>query len=1020
MFWNIFEKLLLVNFIILTTYTTTFAAEHRKRYINFDQYTQIHSTFDPQKLTVNKNSDELTTEYEMKINSGLMGGHRKITATSKNAENSEEDKAELDDELYLSSAGNGKERPVNHDDDDDKKTLAQQVKEGKYGLIQNEIYSSKPKRPGIISYMSNPDVPKDNIKNLGGLEKEDIWLAENHLLVLKGGRFPDQKKESSNNDEPEWPPIDDYQAPKRQVRIPNQPDVPPPFPVQLTEGGPVKLIGKNETDNHENGSQWIEGLVLFNSTNLAFTNSPSNETTDDIINGKTKSGTFGGIVGPFFPHLPPGTVFVPPPSNQSDYDEDDQSIYYPPPYSFKYNQDNTTAVPPGPLVPGIILPPPPDFFSSLDEKKTTTEKNRVKCIKCTSSSDSKSTTKSYKINSSTASTKEIRRPFTMKPINKLKYKTSAYTESSTKYPDKPLKYFTVTTPISKINTIEISDIQPVKSTTTNQVFSTKLENQKNRWQSGFNKSRPIVAYYPTSTPSAHNTVDVTPVSLKTIINTEKKVGNSASYYFYEEANSDSSDSTTNPTIYFQETTERPLYKVNKLSQSELDKKNSYYNIEITPSQQTAEEYSVEVIEPVIKPSPKYQYRTSDASSVPSIKFPRAQGQRGLSDTSTLYYQDVTERPQYNLFTTPSPKNFIATSPTVKYTQKAKPKPIYQYSFQAINYPPQSHTNYNQKIVNHSPKQANFNEWKEIQEEDQGYDYPAVEENEQIEEPQYNNKHNYHIRVTTPNPTHAYYTKQDEQLFDDVTKEYFTNFGKKIKYQKLPSTTPLYGKSDITEKSIRPSHNTYVTDYYESKPTTAHKAPKVKVFYGDQSNKFSIKDDTRVNYQHPLPPFNPDAEFLPGYNPKEHETLAPIRNQPQQNYHYTHSHLPERKLIPILRYNGQQVPQQSEVAPTSYLSLSNSNDDRRNYLEQPISLADDIAVNYRNPRPPINPDAEFINPAAGQAESSVHPGSYVTYRLPGDGGHVYFFTPVITQRQDGYLNSRTHGLRSPRQISDSKV
>lgn len=207
---------------------------------------------------------------------------------------------------------------------DDEKTLAQQIIEGKYGLIHTELFNDIPSRPGILSYNINPEVPKDNINNLGGLNSDEIWLAENHLLVLKGGNFSDKKVK--------WSYIDNYNAPLRQVKIPENPKIPPPFPIQLEDNGPIDFVSVN-------GSTW----------------------------------------NPIFP--PPFPPIQGPLPSNTTFDEDDQSLFYPPKYDFLYVQENSTRVPPGPLVPGIVLPPPPNFFGHLEKpekaKKINLNTNRT-------------------------------------------------------------------------------------------------------------------------------------------------------------------------------------------------------------------------------------------------------------------------------------------------------------------------------------------------------------------------------------------------------------------------------------------------------------------------------------------------------------------------------------------------------------------------------------------------------------------------------------------------------------------
>ncbi|XP_059482876.1 uncharacterized protein LOC132201031 [Neocloeon triangulifer] len=215
-------------------------------------------------------------------------------------------------------------------DDEETKSLSQQVKDGKYGLIQNELFSAQPSRPGIISYVDNNEVPKDNSGNLGGLNQEEIWLSEGHVLVLSG---------HDSKDDGAWEPIDNYQAPPRQVKLPANPSVAPPFPVQLRDGGPTGFVATK------------------NGTNPALQRFAQQQGNLFLGNG-------------IFPQQPFPPSFLPPPpplDPNKPLDEDDPSIYYPPPYDFSFHGDNSTELPPGPLVPGIILPPPPEFFAPLNK-----------------------------------------------------------------------------------------------------------------------------------------------------------------------------------------------------------------------------------------------------------------------------------------------------------------------------------------------------------------------------------------------------------------------------------------------------------------------------------------------------------------------------------------------------------------------------------------------------------------------------------------------------------------------------
>ncbi|KFB38902.1 AGAP013258-PA-like protein [Anopheles sinensis] len=292
------------------------------------------------------------------------------------------------------------------------KTLADQVAEGKYGLIHRELFQRRPQRLGVLNYRRNEEVPLDDERNYGGLRPDEIWLAEDHLLVLKGGSISFGSNRSAGGvggggsaggDTGPWQPIDDYRAPERQVQIPANPAVPPPFPVQLREDGPIEFIRGDQVPAFNPFTN--ESAFLF--TNKAFpvirpedlggqnilARPAAHNATGQHHNGlqypppvnppplsdnRTYSNPFlklpppGPPLGPPLGRPPLGSLDdvpdnrtvggVVPPFNGPPPDEDDPSLYYPPPYTFEYRGNYTNPVPPGPLVPGIILPPPPNFF----------------------------------------------------------------------------------------------------------------------------------------------------------------------------------------------------------------------------------------------------------------------------------------------------------------------------------------------------------------------------------------------------------------------------------------------------------------------------------------------------------------------------------------------------------------------------------------------------------------------------------------------------------------------------------
>ncbi|XP_049545470.1 uncharacterized protein LOC125957084 [Anopheles darlingi] len=300
--------------------------------------------------------------------------------------------------LLTSGAGEGKGSTARPDmagkpGPDAAKTLADQVAEGKYGLIHRELFQQRPQRFGVLSYRRNEEVPLDDEQNYGGLQPEEIWLAEDHLLVLKGGsiNFNADGRASSNrsssssssslSDGGAWKPIDDYRAPDRQVQIPLNPSVPPPFPVQLRENGPIEFIRSHQAAAFNPFTN--ESAFLF--TNKAFpVIRPEDFGGQNILArpaALNHTGQHNGLQYPAPVHPPPLSenrtysnpfLKLPPLGLPDDVqqnltvggrdEDDDPSLYYPPPYSFEYKSNYTNPVPPGPLVPGIILPPPPNFF----------------------------------------------------------------------------------------------------------------------------------------------------------------------------------------------------------------------------------------------------------------------------------------------------------------------------------------------------------------------------------------------------------------------------------------------------------------------------------------------------------------------------------------------------------------------------------------------------------------------------------------------------------------------------------
>ncbi|XP_067000278.2 uncharacterized protein [Anabrus simplex] len=920
------------------------------------------------------------------------------------------------DTMLLSGAGDGKEQTVSNnndddDDDEDRKTLSQQIADGKYGLLQNEIYASVPERPGVISYDPNPEVPRDTMKNLGGLEQEEIWLAEDHVLVLRGGRYPDHKP-NRTKPTPIWPPIDNYKAPPRQVKIPSNPKVPPPFPVQLTDDGPTQLLGPNGSKPiiipPGNGSYFAPPFPFpppppgnFTPENgpiyppppyygypppgsLPSPSPPFQPSKNQSVYGQPPfplppSGNFTPGNGPlpfypfpfpppikngslyppppgffppprngslfpppgfppppppfvngslppgFFPppgYFPPGAAFLPPPGSLNDtFDEDDPSIYYPPPYDFFYPRDNTTQVPPGPLVPGIILPPPPNFFAPLNVTSTTIKITTTPTTTVAPSTTTTTESPNTSISSPpTSFLSRKKKPFRHPLIPS--DDTVAFNQVTTEI---PLRYYS-----KAVNGIVISTPSPV-------TYVVVPVTDINVSPQSPNKQSPFFVYQTsTQSPSSINSNRVpqypgrggTSTTISPPLQNERAP--KTSYYFYEEPHvaqghlsetgvlksqqgyyrngyyyePPTAVSTPSPQIYYnrpmQSTSPAPqVYYIPSRSSNPVPQ--AYYKI---PPKSTADL-------PVYLSTPKYPTSSSPhvyynvPTSAPPVYYyvsARPQQQQYYSAPRPSYH-DVhpfksnlqfynsqrphieTSRPVYQFSydahslstTTPRTPSLVALNFVSTPRPASTPRTVYEYSFekQPSNEIGGSYTTalspVSQQFIRPTARPQYLSKAQFVQ-PTVSPPYVVSSSPSSTESPQYQHSvGNPHVRptigpgtqfvVSTPNPQHAYYTPQDERLLDDITKKYFTIFGQKLGGG---STTPM-----------TPSRESYVT-------TTP----------------------------------------------------------------------------------------------------------------QTISLEGDIEVNYRPPLPAIEPESELIEPAGGHR---INEGEIISYRLPGNGAHFYFLTPQARQR-----------------------
>lgn len=1017
-----------------------------------------------------------------------------------------------DDGMLMSSAGEGKDAAKTKEDDEDKKTLSDQVAEGKYGLIQNEIFSKAPKRPGIVSYEPNSETrAKDNIQNLGGLKKEEIWLAEDHLLVLTGGSYPERTKE---NERRPWPPIDDYEAPRRQVKLPQKPKVPPPFPVRLSDDGPLVFLTPNGSIPAPIFPPFFEGEGEGALPPPPFPFAPGppyppsehqgNSTAGGtplpippfpFLPGNASEGPFPfppSMNGSFPEGFPPGAAFLPPPSNQSDlYDEDDPSIYYPPPYNFSYRADYKSNVPAGPLVPGIILPPPPDFFAPLEDKSST-EAPRTTNRPTATYVRPKATVKPSSI-PSVYRNKYKTRPTTTTESIRTTEEPSTFTTPSTVEID-------TTTKVRKPQRIvQIPQRNPVRLQNLPDDIITRPKTEKPAYKTRQKlTSKPLSVsviydypepvYDPKTTEKpyiVYNVPDKSPVLTNDIV-TSTAVPLRA---YYTNTQNDEVPTTKLQPVYRQpnENAVASFYfydeqpKTSPSPGTFFDGRNYYKTV---PNKSPVP-HSINP-ETGFAPAVDVAYGAIDQADALFL-WPQKQGPRTLTQeyfsiqkphSQNIYVQNLKQRPDpfyqqiadiqstIDLFTTKRPKSHYHHRPHAHKPKAITSRPVYHFSYQSKPRPeqltfrapkldpepfrpmvsyskpfnlenefnaitpsvspgyPQQYLIESVQVTTETPTSSRYYPKTKTREED--YDDTPIKEvrpskninhiSAQNEKPAPMVQHLNHPN-TTPNPiSHGYYTKQDERYLDDITKNSFDIFGKKIEdsthdVNGLAVTPPLgtvrtpidnninlqYAYEIIEQQNPNPpslDRDTLVNERLPQ-PTINPDSEPIPVRNPERSEKPpSLVDDTLVNERYPRPPVNPNSEFVPipnpGYRQSQQYRVPTQVQRPQytgeqvQRPQYTGEQVQRPQYtgeqVQRPQYNGEQV-QRPQFAGEQY------------DLNRP-SLGGDTAVNYRRPLPPVNPDAEWIAPVNAAGEGK--PGSFVSYRLPGDGAHVYFLTPQAAQ------------------------
>ncbi|KDR18770.1 hypothetical protein L798_06448 [Zootermopsis nevadensis] len=244
-------------------------------------------------------------------------------------------------------------------------------------------------------------------------------------------------------------------------------------------------------------------------------------------------------------------------------------------------------------------------------------------------------------------------------------------------------------------------------------------------------------------------------------------------------------------------------------------------------------------------------------------------------------------------------------------------------------------------------------------------------------------------------------------------------GSPVEYRSTPRTLFEYNYEQRTKApEIQQFYPAAAAPQYDDQEDVTAGSPTTRYGHEDSRKQNQQVQEYRSTprprfsgYQRPRVNIYPTANPLHVHFTRQDETL--LDDITKKYFTIFGQKLPSNDenvpTTPIPPYVGGNVQSQSEqpyvvngerqyyTTPIPNYNQNSENPHEHDRVSKvPISLADDININYQKPLPPVNPFSEFID--TRQTSDSETGGALVSYKFPGDNGHFYFITPQIVGAQ----------------------